>query len=175
MDRWTGLPAPEEIRQAIELYLRHAYGPKGPPKVARYLPPQGFQAPAWLMGELVERTPDDVPVEQVCSFALRLGNSAYPHMKLRLSRLPKQRVYLFTVDCHDAFLSAPPDTPDHQALEELKRRNAQVARAIRAALDKAHLPTERNYLREKIDQARRRRSAHGPQCTDKNARRRRRQ
>jgi hypothetical protein len=96
----------------------------------------------------------DAPVDGVRSFSLRLGNANYPHMKLRLSRPPKDNVFLFSVDAHDAFLHAPPGSADYGALEELKRRNSQMAAAITALWDENGLPTERNYLRLKIDQAR---------------------
>ena len=90
------------------------------------------------------------------NFAIRLGNSAYPHMKLRLSRPPADPDYLFLVDSHDGFLTAPPDSADRAALEQLKRHNAALAETIAAAWTQAGLPTERNYLRRKIRQARER-------------------
>jgi hypothetical protein len=120
------------------------------------------------MGPHVERDPPDAPLEGVRSFALRLGNDKYPHMKLRLSRPPHEKAYLFTVDCHDTFLSAPAGSADYEALEGLKRHNAFVAEAIRLAWESSHLPTERIYLRKRITKARgpakaprrRRRSRH---------------
>ena len=49
-----------------------------------------------------------------------------------------------------------PGSPDYQALEELKTANAEIARDVTTAWDAAGLPTERNYLRGKIRQARKR-------------------
>jgi len=106
------------------------------------------------MGDGVERTPEDAPLAQVRSFALRLGSADYRHMKLRLSRPPKHSAYVFCVDCHDEFLQARPGSADREALEQLKRCNAELAAEITGALDEAQLPTERNYLRAKIRQAR---------------------
>ena len=60
---------------------------------------------------------------------------------------------VLSVDSHDAFLQAPPGSPDGEALESLKRENARIAAAIHAAWDDAELPTERNYLRQKIRDA----------------------
>jgi len=146
----SGLPSEDQIRQAVELYLRHAY-PSGPPEaIAERIPPEHFDPAEWLMGESVERDPPDAPLAGVRSFVLRLGNVEYPNMKLRLSRPPSEQVFLFTVDCHDACLSAPPGSPDHDALEAMRAHNASLASMISASLDGAGLPTDRNYLRGKI-------------------------
>ena len=154
-DRSVRLPSPEQIRCAIELYVELAYEGE-PSEAARALiPADNFEPREWLMRDPVERTPADASLPDVRSFALRLGNSTYPHMKLRLSRPPRHGRYVFSVDCHDACLCAPEGSPDHEALEELKRHNCEIAGAVNAALDRAGLPTERNYLREKIREARR--------------------
>ena len=154
-----GLPRAEDIRRAVEQYLAEAY-PRGVPAgvVEKYMPPRGFDPAGWLIGEVSERTPPEVNLDQVRSFALRIGNEDYLHMKLRLTRPPSHGVFLLTVDSHDAFLEAPPGTPDHEALEKLKRKNAAVAAAVAKAWDQAGLPTERNYLRQNIYQARHRKS-----------------
>ncbi len=143
-------PAKEQLRQAIDLYLERAY-PEGPPPemLERFAVPEGIPLEEWLMREQIERSPDG-ELDAVRSFALRLGNYQYPHMKLRLSRPPKDGVFLFSVDAHDACLKAPPGSPDAGPLEQLKRSNAEIAAAILAAWDAADLPTERWYLREKI-------------------------
>ena len=150
------LPTCRQVHQAIELYLGQAYGDAVPPAVMTLVAPavEGVSPEIWLMGEGVERTPDGAPLAQVRSFALRLGSDNYRHMKLRLVRPPKHSVYVFCVDCHDQVLQAPPGSPDHEALEQLKRCNAELAGQITAALDEALLPTERNYLRAKIREAR---------------------
>jgi hypothetical protein len=155
------LPSGKSIRRAIHLYLRYAYSSSPPPHLARFLPPEDFLPQEWLMNPFIERDPPDASLESVRSFAMRLGNEKYPHMKLRLSHPPRENVFLFSVDCHDTFLSAPMDFPDYQVLEDLKRHNAIVAEAIRLAWEQARLPTERIYLRRKIRQARRAPSAAG--------------
>jgi len=147
------LPSGRNIRKAIQLYLRYAYSSEPPPHLARFMPPDGFQPDEWLMQPFIEHDPPDAPAESVRSFALRLGNEKYPHMKMRLSRPPRDDVFLFSVDCHDTFLSAPVGSQDYDILEELKRHNAIVAEAIRLAWEEAKLPTERGYLRGKIQQA----------------------
>ncbi|HDY65045.1 MAG TPA: hypothetical protein ENH84_02275 [Phycisphaerae bacterium] len=155
-DKSIKLPSPEEIHLAIRTYLRYAYDGPPPESTISLLPDEGnFDPSEWLMGEKIERKPPDAPLSGVRSAACRLGNSFYPNMKLRLSRPPHHRSFLFSVDCHDAFLSAPSGSPDHSALEELKARNASLANTIHSEWDRLSLPTERNYLRRKIQQAKR--------------------
>jgi len=144
------LPSADEIRRAVELYLAAAYGDDRPAAVDRLMPGEAFEPGSYLMSDRVERTPDSCGLREVRSFALRLGNRWYPHMKLRISRPPNERVYLFCVDCHDAMLQAPAGSPDGPALEQLKRHNASLAAAIDAAWDAAGLPTEKGFLRRKI-------------------------
>ncbi len=123
----------------------------------RLAAPPDVDPSVWLMSEWVQRQPADAAIDQVRHFDLRLGNDCYPHMKLRISRLPKSEEFVFSVDAHDAFLHAAPGSPDHAALEELKRHNAELAETILAAWEEHGLPTERTYLRRKLDQARQRR------------------
>ena len=150
------LPTRRQVHRAIELYLARAYGGAVPPSVQSLVAPAMEEAPpeVWLMGEGVERSPEDAALGQVRAFALRLGSDNYRHIKLRLVRPPKSSAYVFCVDCHDQFLRAPPGSPDYEALEKLKCCNAELATEIMAALDEANLPTERRYLRMKIREAR---------------------
>ena len=157
------LPQAGELRRAVELYLVIAYGQGEPPEAVRQLvPPEQSDPAVWLMGPQTERDPRDAPLQNVRSFALRLGNWGYPHMKLRLSRPPNEHEFLLSVDAHDAFLFAPAGSSDASALAELKQNNATIGSAILAAWDEANLPTERNYLRRKIREVRTRDHArHG--------------
>jgi hypothetical protein len=149
-DKPVRLPSAEEIRRAIEIYLAHAY-PSGPPAATqRLLPPASFDPARWLMGDCTERDPADAPLAGVRSFAMRLGNAGYPHMKLRLSRPPREQVFVLSVDSHDGFLRAASGSSDGRRLEALKRSNAGIAAAVQAAWDAAGLLTERAYLRRKI-------------------------
>ena len=141
------------LRRAIEIYLGKAYDADPPRVVLDRLPPPPARPEEYLMSRSVERSPAADRPEGVRSFAIRLGNAAYPHMKLRLSRAPGDRTYLFSVDSHDAFLDTPAGSPERQALERLKCHNAEVSAAICAAWDRAGVPTERAYLRQKIRQA----------------------
>ena len=163
------LPDAEQLRRAVEIYLAHAY-PAGPPqRVLPLVPPPGADPAEWLMSDAVEREteaaaggggpaaggPDASDPAAVRSFVLRLGNAEYMHMKLRLSRPPRDGLFLFMVDCHDKFVVVPPDSPEYEAVEQLKRYNAELAAAIAGDWDRAGLPTEHNYLRARIAQTRR--------------------
>ena len=143
----VSLPSAHQIRQAVRLYLDNSYQDQLPDFVQRFVPPDACDPAEWLMTDVTERDPDDAPLADVRSFAMRIGNVMYPHMKLRLSRPPRHNVFLLSVDCHDAFLKASPDSGDTEALEALKSHNAAVAKAIHEAWDAAGLPTERSYLR----------------------------
>lgn len=150
------LPTASTLRLAIEQYLKQAYGATPPAGVVeRFVPPPDADPAEWLMREDIERQPADVPLHRVRSFALHVGNRRYPHMKIRLTRPPRKPVYVLSVDAHDAFLHTPPGSPDAEALEQLKRFNAQLAREILAVWDAADMLTEHAYMREQIQAARR--------------------
>ena len=146
------LPTAREISQAIDIFLQLAYDGRPTQPAERFRIPPDCDATAWLMDGPADRSPDNAPLEQVRSFTLRIGNNRYPHMKLKLSRPPNDAVFVFTVDAHDGMLRASPGTADYDVLEELKRHNAQVARAITDAWEQARLLTEHSYLRRKIHQ-----------------------
>jgi len=156
------LPPAADIRGAVAVYLEHAWPAGVPDNIRALLPPDDFDPAQWLMSSATERDPADAPLAGVRSFAIRLGNAAYPHMKLRLSRPPGERLYVLSVDSHDAFLAAPAGSADSEALAELKRTNAEIAAAVAAAWDDAGLDTERSYLRGKIRQARDRADSEAP-------------
>ncbi|MBN1943870.1 MAG: hypothetical protein JW849_11305 [Phycisphaerae bacterium] len=147
------LPTSEQIRLAFEIYLKHAYAGPPPEAVQLLLPEPGVEPAACLVGPTAECDPPGATLETLRSAAFRLGNFAYPHMKLRVSRPPNRSVFLFSVDAHDAILQARPGTPDYAMLQELKAHNAKLAEAIHAAWDAAGLPTERSYLRGIVEKA----------------------
>jgi len=152
----NSLPTAEDLRQAVALFVGAAF-PDGPPgTVERFTPPSDADMRQWLMSDVTERAPDDAaPLEEVRSFALRIGNAMYPNMKLRISRAPRCGAFVFHVDAHDAMLKAPAGSPDAACLEELKAHNATISRAIHKAWETAGLLTERRHLRNAIDACRR--------------------
>jgi hypothetical protein len=155
------LPSSEQIQRAFDIYVKHAYPDGAAESIQPLLPGPGVDPAAWLLGPTAECDPPGATIQTLRSAAFRLGNFAYPHMKLRVSRPPNRPVFLFSVDAHDAVLQARPGTPDYAMLQELKAHNAKVAEAILADWDAAELPTERRYLRGFIRQARSSRDAGG--------------
>jgi hypothetical protein len=155
------LPSSDDIRRAIEVYLQHAWEGNDPPEqVQAMLPPPGdFDVAEWLGGEMIERDPPEAGPASLKVADVRLGNLFYPNMKFRMARLPNDPGFVFSVDSHDAVLQAPAGSPDAAMLEELKAHNAKLSDAILKAWDEAGLPTERNYLRRKLQQARERKAA----------------
>jgi hypothetical protein len=148
------LPDIETLHRAVKAYVLLAYGEHPPERVMRLTPPGQGDTAAWLMAEPIERDPPDAPLNQVRSFILRLGNQHYPHMKVRLTRPANQARYVLSIDAHDVFLHAPAGTADEAALEALKRYNATLAQDVMAEWDRQDLPTERQYMRRLIEQAR---------------------
>jgi hypothetical protein len=157
-------PTPKEIHQALEMYFSHAYPGRAPETVTELLPPEGeFDVAAWMMSDAGERDPSKADLPELRSVAFRLGNMFYPHMKFRLSRPPKGQEFFMSVDAHDSVLQAEPGTPDHKMLEELKTANTQIVQAIQADWDEAGLPTERNYMRRMVQQAKEKAARHRDQ------------
>ena len=150
----SALPDARDISRAIEIYLDVACPGQTPAAALSARPSADGDLPAWLMSDSLERDPPDAPLEGVRSFALRLGNAFYPHMKLRLSRPPQENAYLFAVDSHDTFLQAVHGSGEEEALEEMKRRNARIAERIMLLWERAGLETDRTYLRRKIRETR---------------------
>ena len=150
-----GLPPIADIRQAAEIYIDQAYPDARPPEVQQFLPDADVDPATWLMSGLAERAPSDYdPLDQVRSFALRIGNRLYPNMKLRISRPPNSSCAVFHVDAHDAMLKAPAGSTDHVALQDIKAHNAELTARITAAWEAAGLLTERAYLRQEIARCR---------------------
>lgn len=147
----AGLPDAEQLRRAVERYVRLAWPDGAPETVRPLLPPEDeFDPLTWLNRPAVQVEPDLAGGSVPRSFSLRLGNQHYPHMKLRLIRPPGEEQFLFAVDAHDAALLAHARASDVAAVRELNRRNAELVRQITAAWTEANLPTERTYLRQKI-------------------------
>ena len=98
-------------------------------------------------GRLTEN-PESTPTRM---YALRIGNSAYPHMKLALVEFYLPDEFVFVVDRHDTF-HFEPDVPGYQAWCELKEINRLIKESIEAAWHKAGLPTLRSLREERFSQ-----------------------
>ena len=161
----SGLPRAEVLRDAVDIYVSRAYPDGADERISqKFTVPDDCDLAVWLIEAVGEPEPADADIDSVRSIALRLGNAFYPNMKLRLTRPPGNDIFLLMVDSHDVMLAALPGSPDHEALEELKASNAAIASDITHTWDAAGLPTEHNYLRDKIRQARKRGDRGEPSC-----------
>jgi len=139
------------LRQAIEVYLGIAY-PSGlmPEAVRRRLEwPADADASTLLPRAPFERA-GKAGASGGAIFALRLGNTRYPHMKLQIQPWPNAAGFLLSVNTHDQVLSIDPNSADASAFRELQAENQRLKEAIEQAWDQAGLPTFLRYLREYI-------------------------
>ncbi|MDO9016815.1 MAG: hypothetical protein Q8S73_00480 [Deltaproteobacteria bacterium] len=141
----TEPPPPDAVHRAIETYLGLAY-PAGPPPRAASLADAVRLSPGGSLDDCTafERDGD-------ARFALRLGNQAYPHMKLVIERLPGRDAWFFRADTHDQHVTIDPSDPDHPAFQELMARNRALAAAIESAWELDGLDTFRAFLRRDLE------------------------
>jgi len=155
-------PAPDVVWKAIEIYLKWAYVPDegAPPSAvcARLDTLRSTPAEAFYDCAVLENSPDKAG-EGPTHFSLRLGNRAYPHMKLVIDRSPDGRGFLLRADTHDAHCQPRPGSHEQSAFAELCRHNREVAEHIEAAWEAEDLPTFKKFLRD--DLARRRGNVGG--------------
>jgi hypothetical protein len=149
------MPIPAHILQrAIDLYLSSAYpGGALPPAAApRVEPIRALDPSATVPEDLLER---DV-ANSLPSYALRLGQPMYPHMKVVVEPAPGGGAagYLLRVDAHDRHLHAPANSPDAAWLASVRQSNKELSERIEAAWSAAGLPTFKDFLRQQL-QARR--------------------
>ena len=144
----------------IDIYLREAYD--GPPKrdVLARLDVLRQSTPEELYRcRVIERDAADPPQH----FRLRLGNQAYPHMKVQWDASPDGSAYLFKCDTHDRHCCPPATSPEYAGFLELMQANEAVARRVEAAWEAAGVATFKRYLRDDLD--RRRAAANQPTTT----------
>jgi hypothetical protein len=157
----------ERLAEAVRLYLEEAYG-------ASPVPPEVRKRLAWGDGESLadlaagpgpnpgapgqggagapgfERTPTDAPPRECRHLRLRLGNRAYPHMKLAVDRIPETDDWVLSVDCHDRHILDSVPADQRQTLDALFRRNAALKRCIERRWTEAGQPTFENYIRGRL-------------------------
>ena len=142
----------ERLAEAVRVYLEEAYG-------ALPVPPEVRKRLAWGEGESLadlaagkefERTPTDAPPRECRHLRLRLGNRAYPHMKLAVDRIPETDDWVLAVDCHDRHILDSVPADQRQTLDTLFRRNAALKRCIERRWTQAGQPTFENYIRGRL-------------------------
>jgi hypothetical protein len=142
-----GLPL-DLIRRAVGIYLGIAYPESEPPPAVRR---RLDWTPGLAADELLARPPfervnkslTDKPI-----YALRLGNTRYPHMKLQIQPWDDRHGYLLSVNTHDHALAPDPNSPDAAAFMALQAENQRLKVEIEQAWDEAGLPTFPRYLRD---------------------------
>jgi hypothetical protein len=138
------------LRRAVEVYLGIAYGSEPMPEAVR-------RRLEWADGVDAGALVSQPPFERVgkadapAIFALRLGNTRYPHMKLQIQPWPGAAGFLLSVNTHDQVLSLDPNSPDAPAFRALQAENQRLKEAIEQAWDQAGLPTFLRYLRDYIE------------------------
>jgi hypothetical protein len=138
------------LRRAVEVYLGLAYGSEPTPEIVR-------RRLDWADGEDASAVLTQPPFECVgkapaqAIFALRLGNTRYPHMKLQIQPWPGAAGFLLSVNTHDQVLSLDPSAPDAPAFRALQAENQRLKEAIEQAWDQEGLPTFLRYLRDYIE------------------------
>jgi hypothetical protein len=144
-------PPPATVWLAIETWLAIAHEGAAPPEVSALLAAlRRHDASVMFESPVFERGAGDPPTR----YALRLGNRAYPFMKLVIERLPTRNTWLFTADTHDRHICPAPGDPEHGAFTELMAHNRALAAKIEDAWRAQGIDTFRGFLDD--DLARRR-------------------
>jgi hypothetical protein len=144
------------LHQAVDLYLQVAY-PTGVPQLVaqRIASVQALPDVGEVPLDLLERSVPDA----ACSYALRLGQPLYPHMKLVVDPVPagtcRGQDFLMRVDVHDLHLHAPPGSPDAAWLAGLRQSNKELKDQIEAAWTAAGLPSFKEFLRQQLEERKR--------------------
>lgn len=142
-----------ELRRAVDLYLGVAY-PNGAPAGVkeRVKGLEGLGDEEAVPEGLFEVTSGGGDKK---SYALRLGQPIYPHMKLMVEACPGGGDgYVLRADAHDSHLHAPEGSPDAGPLAMLRASNKEITEKIEARWAEAGLPTFREYLRKEVERRR---------------------
>jgi hypothetical protein len=174
-------PSPRIVWRAIEIYLEIAYSPladqpsgaaassagtssaggaEPPPSAVRArletlksTPNESFyDSPVFERQEAPKNAGEAGPRDGLPQrYALRLGNRAYPHMKLMIDRSPDGQGYLLRADTHDAHIQPRSGSRDTGAFAELMKINRNIADAIEAKWEQLSLPTFKKFLRDDLE------------------------
>jgi hypothetical protein len=142
-------PSPNEVWQAIDVYLRVAYDGKSPSTTVktRLDAIRTDDANSFYESTTLERDAAESPPQK---FALRLGNHFYPHMKLLIEPTPDSQGHMYRADTHDKHIRPSPQSKEYKMFVELMENNQKLAEQIEAEWEKAGLPTFKQYLRNDL-------------------------
>ena len=139
------------LRSAVEIYIRIAYEGCTPPETTRRRMNWPVEVTA---AELLNAPPFERAGKNKSNgspiYALRLGNSKYPHMKLQIQPWPNSSGFMLSVNTHDQVLAVDPTLCDQPAFRELQSANQRFKETIEQAWDDSGLPTFLRYLRDYI-------------------------
>ncbi|CAM2006996.1 response regulator [Acanthopleuribacter pedis] len=121
------------VQLATQVFLKHAY-PKGVPSAIQEM--SDSLASLATKDELLAWSRLE---KENGRYHLRLGNHAYPHMKLAFLIDQDQGHPVFYVDAHDSHFNLPPNVPGHEKLLALRKFNKELKKEIEAALIRENL------------------------------------
>lgn len=144
----TGLTS-ASVCQALRIFLSHAYpdgGEQVPPPQRRLLdctpetPLELLLKPP--LCQSIPQTGDATVIN------IRLGSIHYPHLKLRITRIPDDSRIVFSVDTHDGMLHFRPDDPEAVRWAEIQRDNRRLKESIEKDFEENGLLTFNALLRQ---------------------------
>jgi hypothetical protein len=142
-------PAAARVWEAVEAYVRVAYaGGKAPSAVMHRLETlHATPGESFFDSPVFERDDPKSPTR----FGLRLGNRAYPHMKLVIERSPDGKSHLFRADTHDRHIRPAPSSREYKAFCDLMQTNQSLAEQVEAEWCRCGLATFKQYLRRDLE------------------------
>lgn len=147
------------FQRAMEMYLAAAY-PAGGGGVPAAVAERVTAFTGLGAGEVPVGMLEQSVAEAAESWALRLGQPLYPHMKLVVDPVPgaggtgggcRGYDFLLRVDAHDRHLHAPPSSPDAAWLAGIRASNKALVDKIEGDWAAAGLPTFKEYLRNQLE------------------------
>ena len=132
------------VRHGLPVHIKNPDGNPADPPLSEVGREQALLVAEWLKEESIDR---------IYSSPLRRARETADPLAKRLG---------LEVEIEERISEFDAESSEYIPLEELKRTNAETASAIHVAWDAAGLLTERNYLREKIRQAKARTSGQTP-------------
>ena len=139
------------LQRACRIFLTLAY-PEGP----HTIPPAKavfHQLEPTKPLEAQLKQPMCQPLPEVagrgCGFALRLGSSAYPHLKMQVIDCDCNGTWVFAVDTHDT-LRLPPGHADAERWAHLQAANRRLKEQIEHAWEAEGVLTFRALLRRDL-------------------------
>ncbi|RUL87874.1 hypothetical protein [Tautonia sociabilis] len=139
----------DALERAIAIYLELAYPETPLPEaVRRRLAWREVPGPVPLDSPPFE--PSASGPDRSMTYALRLGNARYPHMKLQVQPWPSPAGFLLSVNTHDQVAVFDPSAPEAEAVRALQAVNQRFKQEIESAWEHAGLPTFLAYLKDYI-------------------------